>query len=83
MGQILRRVDARLDHERTRKGDPDLPLTDAELDHKYRELAGPIIGNARANRLLGKLWELEALHTTRDLDIGAVRAYATTTAEVA
>jgi len=67
----------------TRKGDPDLPLTDAELDHKYRELAGPVIGNARANRLLEKLWELEALHTTRDLDIGAVRAYATTTAEVA
>jgi 2-methylcitrate dehydratase PrpD len=67
----------------TRKGDPDLPLTDAELEHKYRELAGPVVGPARANRLLDQLWKLEVLDSVRALDVGAVRGYDTTTAGAA
>ena len=43
----------------TRKGDPDLPLSDAELDAKYLELAVPVIGDEKARRLLAKLWTLE------------------------
>ena len=34
----------------TRKGDPDAPLSDAELDEKYLELAAPVIGEARRAR---------------------------------
>ncbi|MGQ0653418.1 MAG: MmgE/PrpD family protein [Betaproteobacteria bacterium] len=43
----------------TRIGDPDAPLSDAQLDAKYLELAGPVLGDARAKALLEKLWKLE------------------------
>lgn len=48
-GQVLRR------HQPTRKGDPDAPLTDAELSGKFRELAGPVIGS-ETEPLLTSLW---------------------------
>jgi 2-methylcitrate dehydratase PrpD len=44
----------------TRKGDPDAPLSDAELDAKLRELAEPVIGAARAAALAERLWRLES-----------------------
>jgi len=43
----------------TRKGDPDLPLSDAELEDKYMELAAPVIGRPQAEELLARLWRLE------------------------
>lgn len=43
----------------TRIGDPDAPLSDAQLEEKYLELAAPVIGDAPARALLGKLWKLE------------------------
>ena len=44
----------------TRKGDPDMPLSDAELERKYFELASPALGEERARRLLARLWKLES-----------------------
>lgn len=44
----------------TRKGDPDMPLSDAELDSKFMELAAPVLGEKPARELLGRLWRLEA-----------------------
>src|SRR5689334_4219802 len=43
----------------TRKGDPDLPLSDAELEDKYRELAAPVLGRPASEELLARLWRLE------------------------
>ncbi|MDH3319554.1 MAG: MmgE/PrpD family protein, partial [Betaproteobacteria bacterium] len=43
----------------TRKGDPELPLDDRELEAKYLELAVPVIGEAPARALLERLWRLE------------------------
>ncbi len=43
----------------TRKGDPDAPLSDEELEQKYLELAAPVIGGDRARTLLARLWRLE------------------------
>jgi 2-methylcitrate dehydratase PrpD len=43
----------------TRKGDPEAPLSDAELEHKYLELASPVLGEERARALLARLWVLE------------------------
>ena len=40
----------------TRKGDPDLPLTDEDLNAKFMELATPVIGGEAAKRLLADLW---------------------------
>jgi 2-methylcitrate dehydratase PrpD len=45
----------------TRKGDPDMPLTDREVDEKYMELVTPVLGADKAKDLLARLWKLEAL----------------------
>jgi 2-methylcitrate dehydratase PrpD len=45
----------------TRKGDPEMPLTDEELNDKYVELAAPVLGDAAARTLLEQLWALETL----------------------
>ena len=44
----------------TRKGDPDAPLSDDELEAKFLELSAPVLGNARARALLEALWRLDA-----------------------
>lgn len=43
----------------TRKGDPDMPLTDAELDGKFLELALPLLGRERSRALSAVLWTLD------------------------
>ncbi len=54
----------RMEHlQPTRKGDPDAPLTDADLDDKYLELAVPVIGDQASRALLAQLWKLETLPT--------------------
>jgi 2-methylcitrate dehydratase PrpD len=47
--------------QETRKGDPEMPLTDAELNDKYVELVAPVLGDAGARALLKDLWALETL----------------------
>jgi 2-methylcitrate dehydratase PrpD len=42
-----------------RKGDPEAPLTDADLNDKFLELASPVIGEAQARGLLEQLWTVE------------------------
>lgn len=44
----------------TRKGDPDMPLTDTELQEKFDELVEPVLGKARTAFIGRKLWELNA-----------------------
>jgi len=43
-----------------RKGDPELPLSDAELEGKFLELVSPVIGDAPARAMLARLWALES-----------------------
>jgi hypothetical protein len=52
---------------RTRKGDPDDPLTDAEMQAKFDELAAPTLGVAEAAALSARIWALETLPSVRDL----------------
>jgi 2-methylcitrate dehydratase PrpD len=40
-------------------GSPDNPVTDTQLDRKFRELAGSVLPKARVRRLLATLWQLE------------------------
>ncbi len=49
----------------TRKGDPEDPLTDAELEAKFLELAGPVVGDAAARGLLAQLWAIDTLDDVR------------------
>lgn len=44
-----------------RKGDPEAPLSDAEIDDKFEELVAPVLGTARARELRAQLWRLETL----------------------
>jgi 2-methylcitrate dehydratase PrpD len=41
-----------------RKGDPELPLSDADLEGKLMELASPVIGEREAQTLLARIWAL-------------------------
>lgn len=43
----------------TRKGDPDLPLSDDDLQAKLEELAGPVLGDRRLARVSELLWALD------------------------
>jgi 2-methylcitrate dehydratase PrpD len=51
-------------YQPTRKGDPDQPLTDAELESKFLELAGVVIGESCARLLLEELWRLDQARST-------------------
>lgn len=53
----------------TRKGDPEMPLTDEELNDKFLELAAPVLGDAAARALLAQLWRTEQLPTA-EYDVG-------------
>jgi 2-methylcitrate dehydratase PrpD len=48
-------------------GSPDNPVTDAQLERKFRELAGSALPKARVQRLLAALWQLE-----RVVDVGEI-----------
>jgi 2-methylcitrate dehydratase PrpD len=54
----------------TRKGDPDDPLSDAEVRAKYDELVVPFLGERRAASIARTLWDLPALERVRGLDWG-------------
>jgi len=45
----------------TRKGDPEMPLTDDELNDKFLELAAPVLGDPAARALLEQLWATDKL----------------------
>ena len=46
-------------YQPTRKGDPDLPLSDNELEEKFLELTTPVLGTKLTAKLLNKLWKLD------------------------
>jgi 2-methylcitrate dehydratase PrpD len=56
-------------HRSTRKGDPDDPLTDAELRAKFTDLVTAEVGDASSSELLDALWQLPALGDIRNLPL--------------
>src|SRR3546814_12423579 len=53
-----------------RKGDPEAPLSDAELIDKFNELTVPVIGSERARRLQEQVWSLDTL-AVKDLTLNS------------
>lgn len=53
----------------TRKGDPDMPLSDAELRDKFDELVVPVVGPERAANIANSLWNMDASTRARALTI--------------
>ncbi|MEM7745349.1 MAG: MmgE/PrpD family protein [Pseudomonadota bacterium] len=60
----------------TRKGDPDDPLSDAELMAKFHGLANPVIGADRARQLAEALATLDTIEDVRTLPLHAPQARA-------
>lgn len=56
----------------TRKGDPDNPLSDAELSDKFLELVTPVTGAAPARKLLAVLWNVSVLTDLAELPLPAL-----------
>ncbi|MFY0479849.1 MmgE/PrpD family protein [Achromobacter marplatensis] len=54
-GQVLEH------HSPYRKGDPESPLSDADLNDKFDELAGPVLGRERVRALRDAVWRLDAM----------------------
>lgn len=52
-------------------GSATRPMTDAELEAKFRDLAEPVVGPARAGELIGKTWGIAALADAGDLSRAA------------
>jgi 2-methylcitrate dehydratase PrpD len=51
-----------------RKGDPEAPLTDLELEQKFAELVTPVIGSDATRWLGSQIWKLEELQLS-DLNL--------------
>ena len=47
--------------QHTRKGDPDQPLSDEELNEKFVELTSPVLGTHKTDKLLQHLWILDQI----------------------
>jgi len=54
-------------HAPTRKGDPDAPLSDEELENKFRELAGTVLDDAQMTDVIERVWNLEKLQDVNSL----------------
>lgn len=68
---LTTRTGATLEHHAPyRKGDPESPLSDAELNDKFDELAGPVLGRARAAALRAAVWRMDQM-SVRDLALAA------------
>ena len=61
---LIRLRDGReFEHLQTdRKGDPELPLSDADLEHKLLELSAPALSPHAAQALIRRIWALHEEH---------------------
>jgi 2-methylcitrate dehydratase len=48
-------------------GHPNNPMTDANVEQKFRSLVEPRFGKERSDKILAACWELETLETTSEL----------------
>ena len=49
------------------KGHPKNPMTDQEIEAKFRRLAEPVMGQAAAGRALHALWHMEKMQSMEEL----------------
>jgi len=54
-------------HAKAVRGTPDNPMSMEEIEGKARDLVVPIIGSARAERLIGAIGRTEDLRSVREL----------------
>ncbi|MBI4190412.1 MAG: MmgE/PrpD family protein [Betaproteobacteria bacterium] len=49
------------------KGHPKNPMSDQEIEAKFRRLAEPVMGQTRANNALSQLWHLEDMKNVQEI----------------
>ncbi len=49
------------------KGHPKNPMSDQEIEAKFRRLVEPTLGPKRANQILDRLWHLEEVRDLREM----------------
>ena len=49
------------------KGHPKNPMSDQEIEAKFRRLAEPVLGPGQANKILDRLWHLEEVRDLREI----------------
>jgi 2-methylcitrate dehydratase len=49
------------------KGHPKNPMTDQEIETKFRKLTEPLLGPAQATKALDRLWHLEEMRDLREI----------------
>ena len=52
---------------RQARGEPEVPLTDAEIQDKFRAMAAPVVGTERAEDIIVTVDKLEQLNSVREL----------------
>ncbi|WP_207001282.1 MmgE/PrpD family protein [Trinickia mobilis] len=62
-GELLER------YQPYRTGDPEEPLSDAQINDKFMELAEPVIGEGGARSLMSRLWSIDELTDVRQLHL--------------
>lgn len=50
-------------HAPTRRGDPDNPLSDQDIENKFHELVGPILNFEQRQLMIANIWSLERHET--------------------
>ncbi len=55
-----------------RIGDPEAPLGDDQISDKFMELAGPVISDSKAKKLLQRLWSIEDLDNMQELSLASL-----------
>ncbi len=61
-------------HQKTRRGDPDLPLSDDEIGAKFHLQADPVIGAGAAAKIAGALWRADELESVARIPVASRRA---------
>ena len=54
-------------HQPSRRGDPDEPLSDAMLDDKFDGLVAPVLGKEAGRALAARLWTIDKIINVREL----------------
>ncbi|MEI8035710.1 MAG: hypothetical protein WCH96_09565, partial [Betaproteobacteria bacterium] len=49
------------------KGEVENPMTDQDLEHKFRSNCEPMIGKAKCDRVLALLWSIEKASSLNEL----------------
>ena len=67
MSVSMKSGEQHVEEVRYAKGHPKNPLSDSEIEAKFRRLAGPVMEQKRIDHALDRLWQLEEMKSAEEL----------------